>query len=86
MDNIQNKVNSATQAQPESVSQLAYICYFASFFSIILSILLWFLPADTAEKKERGERIAIFVGLWPPTLAIVGKVVEDRARAAGATR
>ncbi len=36
--------------------------------------------ADDEAKKARGERLAIFVGLWPPTLAIFGKVIEDRAR------
>jgi len=41
------------------------------------------VPADDETKKARGERFAIFVGLWPPTLAVVGKVLEDRARLEG---
>lgn len=86
MDAVQEKVTAATQQNPQQVSQLAYICYFGSLFSVLLSVVLWLIPADDEAKKARGERLAIFVGLWPPTLAVVGKVIEDRAREAGGSR
>lgn len=86
MDTVQDKVETFQAEQPQQVSQIALVCYFASLFSVVLSLVLWFLPADEEAKKARGERFAIFVGLWPPTLAIIGKVLEDRARAEGATR
>jgi len=27
--------------------------------------------------KARAERLAIFVGLWPPTFVLLGKVLQD---------
>ncbi len=81
MASIQEKVDAVAQQQPEKVSQTAYICYIASLASVALSLVLWFIPSDDEAKKARGERLAIFVGLWPPTLAIFGKVIEDRGRA-----
>jgi len=83
MDQVQDKADSMLKQNPQGVSQVAYACYFASLISVILSLVLWFLPADDETKKARGERFAIFVGLWPPTLAVVGKVLEDRARLEG---
>ncbi len=80
MASIQEKVDAVANRQPEKASQVATICYIASLVSVALSLVLWFIPADDEAKKARGERLAIFVGLWPPTLAIFGKVIEDRAR------
>jgi hypothetical protein len=51
--------------------------YLASMASIALSLLLWFLPRG--EDKGRPERFAIFVGLWPPTLALLGHALADEA-------
>jgi hypothetical protein len=39
-------------------------------------------PADSASvsdknSKARAERLAIFVGLWPPTFILLGKVLQD---------
>jgi hypothetical protein len=52
-----------------------------SLASVLLCLALW-IRAKTMDQEERSnaERRAIFVGLWPPTLAIFGKVVEDRGR------
>jgi len=80
MASIQEKVDAVANRQPQAVSKAAYSCYVASLVSVLLSLVLWFIPADDEAKKARGERLAIFVGLWPPTLAIFGKVIEDRAR------
>lgn len=80
MASIQEKVDAIANQQPETVGKAASICYIASLVSVALSLVLWFIPTADEAKKARGERLAIFVGLWPPTLAIFGKVIEDRAR------
>ncbi len=51
--------------------------YFASLGSMLLSIILWFVPrsGDDAD-KGRPERLAIFVGLWPPTLFLMGHALR----------
>lgn len=86
MASIQEKVDAVTNQQPEKVGQAAFICYVASLASVALSLVLWFIPTADEAKKARGERLAIFVGLWPPTLAIFGKVIEDRGRQGGGER
>lgn len=54
--------------------------YFASLGSMLLSIVLWFVPrsGDDAD-KGRPERLAIFVGLWPPTLFLMGHALRAEA-------
>lgn len=51
--------------------------YTASLGSILLSLALWFVPrgGDDSE-KGRPERLAIFVGLWPPTLFLMGHALR----------
>jgi hypothetical protein len=51
----------------------------ASLGSIALCIGLW-IRAKTVDQDERGnaERRALFVGLWPPMLWLVGDAVERR--------
>ncbi|MEL6149585.1 MAG: hypothetical protein AAFV33_00655 [Chloroflexota bacterium] len=49
--------------------------YFASIASVALSIGIWFL--QRGEDRSRAERFGIFVGLWAPTLMIMGKAIED---------
>jgi hypothetical protein len=46
----------------------------ASMASVALCAALW-IRAKTVDQDERGnaERRAIFVGLWPPTLWLVGE-------------
>jgi hypothetical protein len=78
MASIQEKVNAVANQQPQAVSKAAYGFYAASILSVLLSLVMWFIPAADEAKKARGERLAIFVGLWPPTLAIFGKAMEDR--------
>lgn len=54
--------------------------YAASLGSMLLSILLWFLPRDGDDsEKGRPERLAIFVGLWPPTLFLMGHALREEA-------
>ena len=47
--------------------------------SIVAAISLWGRSAavDGWKEKARAERLAIFVGLWPPTFFLLGKVLQD---------
>jgi hypothetical protein len=59
-----------------------------SLGSIGLCIALW-IRAKTVDQDERGnaERRALFVGLWPPTLWLIGDSLQRAAtREAGAVR
>jgi len=49
----------------------------ASLGSVGLCIVLW-IRAKTVDQEERGnaERRALFVGLWPPTLYLMGDSIE----------
>ena len=58
------------------------VAYVASFGSILLSLALWFLPGRTADRETRGQ-LAIFVGLWPPTLMLLGHALEQQERESG---
>jgi hypothetical protein len=50
-----------------------------SMASMGLCISLW-IRAKTVDQDERGnaERRALFVGLWPPTLYLIGDSLERR--------
>lgn len=49
----------------------------ASMGSVGLCVALW-IRAKTVDQDERGnaERRALFVGLWPPMLWLIGDSVE----------
>ena len=49
----------------------------AALSSVGLCLGLW-VRAKTVDQDERGnaERRAIFVGLWPPTLYLIGESLE----------
>ena len=49
------------------------------FASILGAISLWGRSAavEDRESRARAERLAIFVGLWPPTFFLLGKVLQD---------
>jgi hypothetical protein len=48
-----------------------------SFASVGLCLTLW-IRAKTVDQQQRGnaERRAIFVGLWPPTLYLIGETLD----------
>ena len=52
-----------------------------SLGSIALCITLW-MRAKLVDQDERGnaERRALFVGLWPPTLWLVGDSLRQHGR------
>jgi hypothetical protein len=47
--------------------------------SVLAAVSLWGRSAsvDDWKAKARAERLAIFVGLWPPTFFLLGKVMQD---------
>ena len=49
----------------------------ASLGGVALCLFLW-VRAKTVDQEERGnaERRALFVGLWPPTLWLIGDSLE----------
>jgi hypothetical protein len=49
------------------------------FASIFGAVSLWLRSAATnnTEARARAERLAIFIGLWPPTFFLLGKVLQD---------
>jgi hypothetical protein len=53
----------------------------ASLGAVWLCITLW-IRAKTVDQEERGnaERRALFVGLWPPMLWLIGNSVEAEER------
>jgi hypothetical protein len=57
-------------------SDLLHSLGFASIFG---AVSLWVRSAasDNEEARARAERLAIFIGLWPPTLFLLGKVLQD---------
>lgn len=52
--------------------------YAASFLSVFLSISVWV----TGDQNDRGprERLAIFVGLWAPTLMALGNALDKHGK------
>lgn len=54
-------------------------CDVSSFAAIGLCLSLW-VRAKTVDQSMRGnaERRAIFVGLWPPMLWLIGRSLEER--------
>jgi hypothetical protein len=54
-----------------------WMLHVVSLGSVGLCVVLW-IRAKTVDQDERGnaERRALFVGLWPPTLWLIGDSVE----------
>lgn len=52
--------------------------HLASLSAIGLCLTLW-VRAKTVDQEQRGnaERRALFVGLWPPTLWLVGESLRE---------
>jgi hypothetical protein len=51
--------------------------YFGAFASILFSIISWKFRKDEQDEPA-GERFGIFVGLWAPTFAILGRALEEQ--------
>ncbi len=72
---------------PQSTRLRGWHLHATSLGSITLCIGLW-IRAKTVGEDERGnaERRALFVGLWPPMLWLIGDTVERRALSPRARR
>ena len=46
--------------------KLSSVCFIASLASVLVSIATWVTIAP--EDPAHGERFALFIGLWAPTL------------------
>ena len=55
---------------------LSMLFFVAGWLSILLSLALWFVI--TAADPAQGQRLAIFVGLWAPTLFILSERFSDK--------
>jgi hypothetical protein len=62
----------------------AWAMQLASMGAVGLCIGLW-IRAKTVDQDERGnaERRAIFVGLWPPTIWLIGESIARHERRSG---
>jgi hypothetical protein len=60
------------------VSMLFFV---AGWLSMALSLALWFVFPNS--DPATGQRLAIFVGLWPPTLFILSQRFADKSSADG---
>ena len=58
----------------KNVGVTSGMAYTAGIASIVLSLGMWFFRRGG--ERETAERLAIFVGLWPPTFMAVGKALE----------
>jgi hypothetical protein len=56
------------------------MAYCASLASIGISIATWFSQKD--REPAHAERFGIFIGLWAPTLAVLGNALEMEERTA----
>ncbi len=56
----------STQEKKMDKQQLSNVCFTASLASVLVSIATWVLISP--EDPAHGERFALFIGLWAPTL------------------
>jgi hypothetical protein len=61
-----------------SIGLRSWHLHVASLGSIVLCLSLW-IRAKTIDQEQRGnaERRAIFVGLWPPMLWLIGNALQQ---------
>jgi hypothetical protein len=65
----------------DPIRRPAVLLHATSMGGVLLCIGLW-IRAKTVSQEERGnaERRALFVGLWPVQLWLIGDAAERRAR------
>ncbi|WP_102128292.1 hypothetical protein [Deinococcus planocerae] len=62
------------------LSNIMYILGFASILASAANFVSGNTKSSSKEESEK-ERDALFVGFWPPTFFILGKIIEDRENA-----
>jgi len=62
------------RTSPETVMAFSHFCFVAGFLSVVASLAIW----GWLKTPEPGyaERLAIFVGLWAPTLFALSNRLE----------
>ena len=62
------------RTSPETIMALSHFCFVAGFLSVVASLTIW----GWVRTPEPGhaERLAIFVGLWAPTLFALSNRLE----------
>ncbi|GAA5512662.1 hypothetical protein Dcar01_01380 [Deinococcus carri] len=59
--------------------KLSNIMYILGFASIAMSAASFTSgKTDDGHSGEEKQRSGLFVGFWPPTFFILGKIIEDR--------
>ncbi|BDP40891.1 hypothetical protein DAETH_08600 [Deinococcus aetherius] len=63
--------------------KLSNVFYILGFASILASAANFVSgnTKNTSKEESEKERDALFVGFWPPTFFILGKIIEDRENA-----
>jgi hypothetical protein len=64
-----------------AVGLRGWYLHVSSLSAVMLCIALW-IRAKTVDQEERGnaERRALFVGLWPPMLWMIGEALRADER------
>ena len=62
-------------------NQLSTLFFVAGWLSMALSLAFWFVFPNS--DPATGQRLAIFVGLWPPTLFILSQRFAGKNSADG---
>jgi hypothetical protein len=60
----------------DNIGLSSKVVYGAAYLSVLLSIGMWLLRRG--DDRANAERFGIFIGLWAPTLMVLGKALEDR--------
>jgi len=64
------------------LSNIMYILGFASILASAASFTSGKADGGAGDKTgEEKQRSGLFVGFWPPTFFILGKIIEDRENA-----
>ena len=62
------------------MNKLSTWLYIAAGFSLILLHVAYIWTRRVNPDPAVADRIGIYIGLWIPTLLIVGKILEDRKK------
>jgi hypothetical protein len=81
------QTSAMLEALPRRIRPRSAQLYSLSLGSIALCVVLW-IRAKTIGEDERGnaERRALFVGLWPPMLWLMGEAmrrIEEKEKGVG---
>jgi hypothetical protein len=74
-------MNGVVRLAKGNQEKVCLLLYGTSLGSVVLCVVLW-IRAKTIGEDERGnaERRALFVGLWPPMLWLIGDTVSRLSR------